>query len=147
MSTATVLAVFAVVIVVTMSSLRTIAIDENESHARHLLEALGTSATSEVHAAPPVDLKQLTDGDVSLERELNDSHWTGELLFRHGYLVEMVSGGPDGPIFFAWPSHYGRTGTEAFAWNAKHGLQRLEMPPVPFSGLDRRPSAHALTAD
>ena len=138
MGVATLLAVFAVVIVITISSLRGIAIQENESHVQALLEALGKSWSSEVHAAPPESLKQLAESDASLERELNDSRWSGENLFRHGYLVKLVETS-EGPTFVAWPSSHPNTGTRSFTWSPETGLQELETPKGPFSGLEHAP--------
>ena len=139
MGMTTILAVFAVVIVITISSLRGIAIQENESHVQTLLRALGSSWSSEVHAAPPQTLRELTETDGSLTKELNDSRWTGERLFRHGYLVQMVMQPSGLPTFVAWPSKHGRTGTRSFVWQPDGGLQAAEHQGQPWSGLENPP--------
>jgi len=140
MGVATLVAVFAVVIVITLSSLRGIAMQENEDHVQRLLRALGKSAASEVHAAPPADLRALTEADTGLERELNDSRWSGERLFRHGYLVHMIHQGADGPVLVAWPADHGNTGNRAFMWTPTEGLRDLRSPDQPYSGLVNAPT-------
>jgi hypothetical protein len=144
MGLATLTAVFAVVIVITLSSLRGLAMRENESHVQALLEALGSSLTSEVLAAPPANLRALTEADKSLTSELSDTRWSGDLLFRHGYFVELLApAGADTPrpTLVAWPSQHGRTGNRAFIWRPEDGLAVRTNAKRPWSGLEHPPSA------
>ncbi len=141
MGIATLTAVIAVVVVITLSSIRGLAMRENESHVKALLEALGSSLTSEVYAAPPRDLRDLTQRDASLSQELADTRWTGELFFRHGYFVELVREGVDGStgLLVAWPSQYGRTGNRAFLWSPEEGLVVRANSEDPWSGMESPP--------
>jgi len=143
MGIATLVAVFAVVIVITLSSVRGLAMRENESHVQILLEAIGSSLTSEVHAAVPLDLRSLTESDESLASELEDTRWTGDLLFRHGYFVELIDPSTTEaaqPTLVAWPSRHGRTGNRAFIWRADRGLEVRPNAARPWSGLEHQPS-------
>ena len=129
MGVATLVAIVAVAIVITLSSLRGLAMRENESHVQTLLRALGESLNREVLAAEsagiPIakSLQTLTETDQSLQSEMNDTRWSGELLFRHGYYVKLRQG-PTGtePFLEAWPSREGRTGKRRFTWQATTGL-------------------------
>jgi len=142
MGVATLTAVLAVVIAITLSSIRGLAMRENESHVKSLLEALGSSLTSEVHAAPPTNLRSLAEGDENLTRILLDTRWSGELLFRHGYFVELVA--EDEATLVAWPSQYGRTGNRAFLWSPTTGLTIRANATDSWSGMEHQPDVTKL---
>jgi len=147
MGLATLTAVIAVVVVITLSSLRGLAMRENESHVQTLLSALGSSLTSEVMAAPPTNLRALTESDNSLAGELSDTRWSGDLLFRHGYFVELMApleAESTEPMLVAWPSQHGRTGKRAFIWRPESGLTVRANTETPWSGLENQPSAAVL---
>lgn len=144
MGLATLVGVIAVVVVITLSSLRGLAMRENETHVQALLKALGSSLTHEVQAAPPKDLRSLTEGDEALSAELSDTRWSGDLLFRHGYFVELLTPleeeGAE-PVLVAWPSQRGRTGKRAFIWRPKSGLTVRANVREHWSGLEHQPRA------
>lgn len=123
MGIATLVAIVAVAIVITLSSLRGLAMRENENHVQALMRALGESLNREVAAAPK-SLQALTESDTSLKSEMSDTRWNGDLLFRHGYFIEMRPG-KDGtkPELVAWPSREGHTGKRKFAWQSARGLR------------------------
>jgi len=143
MGWATILAVVAVVFVVTFANLRGMALRENESHVQALLRAIGDRMSPEVLAAPPSDLRDWTDGQDGLAPDLTDVRWVGDegdLLLRHGYLVEWRPA-TGGPMLVAWPTEHGLSGNRAFAWSPVRGLVELATPSSPWSGLERRPGA------
>ena len=147
MGLATLTGLFAVVVVITLSSLRGLAMRENETHVQALLEALGSSLNREVLAAPPTNLRELTEKDDSLAAELSDTRWSGDLLFRHGYFVELLApteADATSPTLVAWPSQHGRTGNRAFIWRPEGGLVIRANARSPWSGLEHPPSAPGL---
>jgi hypothetical protein len=142
----TLIAVVAVVIVITLSSLRGMAVSENESHAKSLLSAIADSLHSEVFAAPPHSLEEVTKADESLHSELTDGEFLtedGRLYLRHGYLfewrVQEANATGEDVLMVAWPFDAGQTG------NATFGLQKDgEVVVTPssaggWSGLENRP--------
>ncbi len=141
MGWATILAVVSVVFVVTFSNLRGMALRENENHAQALLRAIGERLSPEVMAAPPSDLRDWTEDQDGLAPDLTDARWVndeGDLLLRHGYLVEWRPG-IGGPVLVAWPADHGLSGNRAFAWLPGRGLVELAEGPLPWSGMERRP--------
>ena len=143
MGWATILAVVSVVFVLTFANLRGMALRENENHVQALLRALGERLSPEVLAAPPEDLRDWTDAQDGLAPELTDAQWVnedGNLLLRHGYLVEWRPTAR-GPVLVAWPTEHGLSGNRAFAWHPTRGLVELASEAEPWSGIGRRPAA------
>jgi hypothetical protein len=144
MGIATLLAVTSVIVVITLSSLRGMAITENESHAQSLLSAIAGSLNSQVFAAPPSSLEEVTQSDSSLESNLTDGEFLskdGCLFVRHGYLFEWREENAGGSILLvAWPFDLGQTGRKAFALTREGKLVTHPNQALGWSGLDRRPS-------
>ena len=148
MGMATLIAVVAVVIVITLSSLRGMAVSENESHAKSLLAAIADSLSSEVFAAPPHSLEEVTKADDSLKSELTDGEFLtedGRLYLRHGYLFEWRAqeAGASGEdmVLVAWPFDSGQTGNAAFGLSKNGKVQSIPSPNGGWSGLDNRPDS------
>lgn len=145
---ATLVAVVAVVIVITLSSLRGMAVSENESHAKSLLGAIADSLKSEVFAAPPNSLEEVTQADESLQSELTDGEFLtedGRLYLRHGYLFEWraqaaVESG-EHMVLVAWPFDSGQTGNASFGLSQSGQVQSLPSPEGGWSGLDNPPAS------
>jgi hypothetical protein len=147
MGLATLVAVVAVVIVITLSSLRGMAMAENETHARGLLGAIADSLNSEVFAAPPSSLEEVTMADESLKSNLTDGEFLtddGHLYLRHGYLFEWrtpeAEASTDSLILVAWPFDQGQTGKAAFGLSLDGKLVANPNAKGDWSGLDHRPS-------
>ena len=146
MGMATLLAVVAVVIVITLSSLRGMAVAENESHAKSLLHAIASSLQSEVFAAPPHSLEEVTQADDSLQAELTDGEFLtedGRLYLRHGYLFEWraqeaTATGQD-LVLVAWPFDSGQTGNAAFGLQKDGKVLATSIQEGGWRGLENRP--------
>lgn len=141
MGWATILAVVAVVFVVTFSNLRGMALRENESHAEALLRAFGELLTPEVLADAPRDLQAWSAAQQGFDHELTDAHWVGDdgaLLLRHGYLFEWRPSAT-GPLLVAWPTEHGLSGRRAFLWSPDGGVVTLPNEARAWSGMERRP--------
>lgn len=152
----TLVAIAAVVVVISLPRLREFALRENESDARALLARLG--AKLEIHAAErPASVAALvsaadaadTDDRGGLSRWLGDAEYLaeGRLLRRHGYLFDVAEGPDRRFVVRAWPWRAGRTGTLAFvdpvgAAPLAHANQAAR-----FSGPDSPPELSALGVD
>ncbi len=144
MGIATLTAVFSVIVVITLSSLRGMAISENESHAKNLLSAIANSLNSEVFAATPRSLEEVTQTDDSLKSNLTDGEFLtedGRLFLRHGYLFEWRDAAAGGAfVLVAWPFDLGQTGQTAYALTREGKLVANLNQDGSWGGLDHRPS-------
>jgi hypothetical protein len=128
-------AVAAVVVLVSLPLLRGLALRENERDAIRTIRLFGREVfagnTANAVAAPGVAtprepspsledslmaLGAMVEGDDDLNRRLPDTRLVddGRRLFRHGYLFELVIAEDDTPLLLAWPYSHGETGLAAF---------------------------------
>lgn len=126
--TLSLLAVVAVLIVVSVPRLRGLALQENLADARATAQVLARAwAERDPDSGASVGLEELL-GSAPLD-SLSDAEILaeGRLLRRHGYLFELTRlfapadatwGGPEAerglPAVRAWPWAHGRTGTKAY---------------------------------
>lgn len=169
---ATLFAIAAVVVVISLPRLREFALRENEADARALLARLG--AALEAHAAerplatePALAVVDLLEtGGASrgaasdvvpsgpLTSSANPAHPRGladaelldggRLLRRHGYLFDVASGPDHRIVVRAWPWHAGRTGQRAFVDPLGAPPLAHANPKAEFSGPDGGPALQAL---
>ncbi|MCC7013747.1 MAG: hypothetical protein IT454_14395 [Planctomycetes bacterium] len=144
---AVLLAVGAVVLLVSLLRLRDFALRENESDARSLVERLGRMLERDVQAAERGSIAELLQTDSTFVKQLDDVEFLadGTLLRRHGYLFE-VSPRSNSTWVRAWPWRYRETGLGAFAWNPERRLVGHANEQGEWSGLDERPQ-FAVDAD
>ncbi len=122
-------AVVAVVVLISMPRLRDWALRENERDAvrfaRHLaglVEVAERKSGLELHAlarpamasASPLAIADLIAGDPAAESALTDADFIGRVLKRRGYLFDLVDHTTEGCIVRAWPWEQGQTGLGAF---------------------------------
>ncbi|MBI5431939.1 MAG: hypothetical protein HZA52_03805 [Planctomycetes bacterium] len=111
----TLVAIAAVVVVISLPRLREFALRENENDARVLLGRL--ASTLEVHAAErPAQVADLVAAGDGLAQWMTDAEYLddGRLLRRHGYLFDVVRGPGECLAVRAWPWRAGRTGSRVF---------------------------------
>ncbi|MCC6408463.1 MAG: hypothetical protein IT453_14970 [Planctomycetes bacterium] len=111
----TLVAISAVVVMISLPRLREFALRENENDARVLLGRL--ASTLEVHAAErPAHVADLVAAGDGLAQWMTDAEYLedGKLLRRHGYLFDVVQGPDERLAVRAWPWHAGRTGSRVF---------------------------------
>jgi cytochrome c-type biogenesis protein CcmH/NrfG len=122
---ATLTAVVAVVLLVSLPRLRDFALRENESDARQLVQRLAELVADPAPASATPTAGELLQARPQLRRELNDLELLegGRTLRRHGYLFQVVPAvsGP-APAVRAWPWKHGRTGRRAFLAVPGQGL-------------------------
>lgn len=113
-------AVGLVVVLVSLPLLQDLAVKENELDAIRTMDLLGR----EVFAAeaPAATLGGVVQGNELLLERLPDTRLLkeGRLLFRHGYLFELLRSESGARVLRAWPFHHGRTGLGAF-WSTTEG--------------------------
>lgn len=136
-------AVGVVVVLVSLPLLRGLALKENELDAIQTMSLLGR----EVFAAEaaPRNLGELVQGDRRLLRRLPDTCLMaeGRLLFRHGYLFELVQP-PGGTAFLCgWPFSYGETGLGAFRCTGGGEVLGHPNTEARWSGLEWHPAARS----
>lgn len=143
----TLVAIAAVVVVISLPRLREFALRENESDARALLSRL--AATLEVHAAEtPRAVEELVRADGGLAQWTTDGEYLedGRLLRRHGYLFDVTFGADHRWAVRAWPWRAGRTGTRAFVDVAGAALVVHPNDGARYSGLRGAPNVGELDA-
>jgi len=145
------LAVGAVVLLVSLPRLREFALRENESDAQSLLQRLGEAWSQDAYAAESV--RGLLEATPSMEQRLEDVELLqeGRLLRRHGYLFELRRTDA-GVCAEAWPWEHGRTGLAAYRWtpeglaatpNSEGGWSGVDRSAAPdLGGVEWRPVAH-----
>ena len=120
-------AVLAVVVVVSLPRLRSLAVQENEADARATAEILA-GALEELPATRLPTLQELLQSSELASLDDAELLAQGTLLRRHGYLFEVtrltadgrpaLGGEGSGPAHAravrAWPWAHGRTGVETF---------------------------------
>jgi hypothetical protein len=108
-------AIAAVVLLVSLPLLRGMALKENEMDAILTLRLLENEVLA-AEGAGPVTLGEVVQKDDRLLRRLPDTCLMegGHLLFRHGYLFELIRTDGEAPRIRAWPYSYGETGLGAF---------------------------------
>ncbi len=133
-------AVGLVVVLVSLPLLRGLALKENELDAIQTMNLLGR----EVFAAEaePRTLGELVQTDERLLRRLPDTCLMedGRLLFRHGYLFELVRPPEGAPGLYAWPFAYGETGLGAFHATSAGELLGHPNQEARWSGPTRNPA-------
>jgi hypothetical protein len=119
-----VVAVVAVLVLVSLPRLHAFAVEENQTDAsaltRHLVSAL------EQAADPHTPLVELVAG-LGMAANTDDLEWLegGRILRRHGYLFELDRPRAGGaPTLRAWPWAYGETGRVAFLGRAGEPVRR-----------------------
>jgi hypothetical protein len=135
---ASVVAVIALLVLVSLPRLQAFALEENETDAAALTRVLGR-ALAEERAAPP-SLAGLVE-EAGLDPGHDDLEWLegGRLLRRHGYLFEL-SAHPAGAALAAWPWTYGDTGRAAFVFRCDQGMLRHGNPSGAWTGPGRSPA-------
>lgn len=133
-------AVGLVVTLVSLPLLRGLALKENELDAIRTMNLLGR----EVFAgeAEPRTLGELVQTDERLLRRLPDTCLMegGRLLFRHGYLFELIRPSEGSPLLYAWPFAYGETGLGAFHATSAGELLGHPNQAALWSGPTRTPA-------
>lgn len=157
-------AVLAVLLVVSLPRLQGLARLENEGDACATAELLVRSLAELEGAAPGARFRALAE-QADLQRALADGEWLedGRLLRRHGYLFELcappaplqaaglslaLAGAPlshsPGFAVRAWPWS-GETGRTAFVASACGTVLAHTNAELGWSGLERRPEERPLT--
>jgi hypothetical protein len=131
-------AVIAVLILVSLPRLQAFALEENEADAAALTRVLGRALADE-RPAPP-SLAGLVE-EAGLDPAHDDLEWLegGRLLRRHGYLFELPAH-PAGTALRAWPWTYGDTGRAAFVFRRAQGVLRHGNPSGAWTGPGRPPA-------
>lgn len=142
----TLVAVAALVVLVTLPRLRSIALRENELDAIRTLQLLAGELSDlrapEALAAEraPRSVAGLLAGNPALARRLPDVDvLDGGRLRRHGYLFELVTDRDGRPGLRAWPCAHGATGLGAFLFAPGEGLLGNPNEAARFSGPERPP--------
>jgi hypothetical protein len=111
------LALLAVLTVVTLTRLDLFAVYENERDALRLLERLSAQLdeTGSWQSSPA--LQSALGNPSDLPRGTQDAEWLedGQLLRWHGYLFALATGSDGAVHLIAWPWKHGRTGVAAYA--------------------------------
>jgi hypothetical protein len=138
----TILAIVAVVVVVTIPRLRGFAVRENETDAIRMLRALAMQPARAGHGVESNDLAHVVAGDSALRHRLEDIECLEDgTLRRHGYLFDMTMLRPGEPMLRAWPWNHGQTGNDAFVWTPQRGLLWHANADGRFSGPGYAPGA------
>ena len=122
-------AILAVLVFVSLPRLRSLAQQENEADAHGTLElfrgALPVLAAERPTTALPPSIEELAESDT-IAHGLSDGEFLdhGRVLRRHGYLFRVVDGG-----VLAWPWKHAATGRSAFLLTpAGQILQHANVP-------------------
>jgi hypothetical protein len=117
-STLSLCSIGVVVLLVSLPSLRGLALRQNESDAVRVVRALGRASLATAGARAR-SIGELFRANPELEHRFGDLEYLEgpRLLRAHGYLFDL-SRGPDGPTVRAWPWAWGRTGFAAFVHTA-----------------------------
>ena len=135
---ASVVAVIAVLVVVSLPRLQAFALGENEADAAALTRVLGRELAEE--GSPSLSLASLVE-EAGLDPKHDDLEWLdgGRLLRRHGYLFELTAN-KAGAALCAWPWTYGDTGRAAFVFRRDRGMLRHGNPSGAWTGPARPPA-------
>jgi hypothetical protein len=138
----TILAIVAVVVVVTIPRLRGFAVRENETDAIHMLRALAMQPARSGHDQDVNDLAHAVARDPAMLHRLEDVECLEDgSLRRHGYLFDMTMLRQGEPMLRAWPWNHGQTGNDAFVWTPQRGLLWHANADGRFSGPGYAPGA------
>lgn len=132
-------AVSLVVILISMPRLAHWAAATNQEDAAKAAMVLGPLLADSPGAHT---LNTLVRSTALLRHRFKDARplGSGHLVAHHGYLLARGSQG----TLFAWPSHKGRTGNDAYAWTPGSGLLVHRGPGPGWSGVQRRPEGKDL---
>ena len=135
---ATLFAVAALLVLVSLPRLQAFARGENEDDAAGLMRRLGRGLAALTAGETVTDIEGLVQG-AGIERGLDDFEWLedGAVLRRHGYLFDVASDGGK-VVLRAWPWSHGRTGRAAFVATGDE-LLRHENRDARWSGRERPP--------
>jgi hypothetical protein len=136
---ASVAAVVAVLILVSLPRLHAFALEENETDAASLTRQL-IQALAGVESEQPTLLELV--GALGMEARTDDLEWIadGRILRRHGYLFELSGGASRASLSLrAWPWTYGETGRAAFQGTANGAVRRHPNPGGDWSGPEFPP--------
>lgn len=148
---ATLVAVVAVVVVISLPRLADFARRENQEDAVRLARRLMAERERQAAgAAAPTRVQELVAGlPPSAQRQLDDLAFLrdGELLRRHGYLFELFAAGDEsgaqggGGVWAvrAWPWRAGETGAKAYLALSSKLVFEHTHPPAEWSGPDHAP--------
>jgi hypothetical protein len=138
----TLVAVLALVVVVTIPHLRSMAIRANERDARVMLTWLGEELAKLAPAEMPADLPALLKRVPRAARRIPDARvLPSGLVAHHGYYLRLMLPPHGQPELCAWPCQLDRTGRAAYAWtsgslyenpNATPGWSGEAQPPPPL---------------
>ncbi|MDP6538543.1 MAG: hypothetical protein QF903_10765 [Planctomycetota bacterium] len=111
-------AVGTLLVLVTLSCLRTFARHENQLDALRaavLLERVVHAGGPEPRSSPPRALGEILPAHPALSRRLNDARILedGNTLLYHGYLFDLLQTS-EGALLRAWPRRHPTTGKDAF---------------------------------
>lgn len=133
-------AIVAVIVLVSLPRLHAFAVEENETDAavlaRRLAQALGDAPGD----GQPASLAALVD-ELGMRDRTDDLEWLadGRVLRRHGYLFELDPPHAAPRALRAWPWSYGATGRTAFLAHPSDGVRRHANDDGSWSGVARPP--------
>ena len=128
-----------VVVLVSLPLLRSVALKENEVDALRALNLLGPQVFAA--DAQVEDFRTLLEPESELGRRLPDSRLVdgGRVMFRHGYLFEIVPLEDGQRLLRAWPLDHGKSGLGAFWANADGQVLGHPNGAAQWSGMDAAP--------
>lgn len=155
------LALLAVLCVVTLTRLELFAVYENERDALRLLARLSSQLDQSNGWHGEAPLQSALGSLQDLPRGTQDAEWLegGRLLRWHGYLFALSPSAAGTAQLCAWPWKHGQTGVAAYAsapglglvghanpaaapgvWAKGNAADSDQTPVGPWSGLEHRPS-------
>lgn len=138
----TLFAIGVVVLLVSITRVRSLALRENELDAMRLLRTLAAQPAPPGADAHRDTLAASVARDVAFHRRIDDLELLPDgRLRRHGYLFDRASLAPGEPMLRAWPWKHGESGLGAFVWTPQRGCLGFANEEGGFSGPERPPQA------